>query len=265
MRKCKTSIFINTIHTRQHQHITHYILTTIFFDIHDSFVLFFLNENQIDSHQLILVIVCLALAGCEKRRAVLIEYQEPQKDYTRQLPPGELALRKITNPSQIPDFTLAFYNTEGLMEAIEHSLNYMAKSSSKSFYPYGDITHEHAVRSLQELKKLVTSGLSPQQMNAVLREKFDTYISVGCDDQGTVLFTGYYTPIFDGSPIRTDRFKYPLYKTPNDLLKGPDGTILGQKGRTARSGNILAGRIYKNPISFPATSLYGLATHLRFI
>jgi len=178
---------------------------------------------------LILVIVFLALAGCEKRRTVLIDHQEPQKDYTRQLPPGELALRKITNPSQIPDYTQACSDMNGLLEAIEHSLNYMAKPSSSAFYPYGDITHEHAIKSLQELKKLATAGLSPQQMNTVLREKFDTYISVGCDDQGTVLFTGYYTPIFNGSPIRTDIFKYPLYKSPNDLLKGPDGTILGQK------------------------------------
>ena len=179
---------------------------------------------------LILVIVFLALAGCEKRRTVLIDHQEPQKDYTRQLPPGELALRKITNPSQIPDYTQACSDMNGLLEAIEHSLNYMAKPSSSAFYPYGDITHEHAIKSLQELKKIATAGLSPQQMNTVLREKFDTYISVGCDDQGTVLFTGYYTPIFNGSPIRTDIFKYPLYKSPNDLLKGPDGAILGQKG-----------------------------------
>ena len=179
---------------------------------------------------LILVFVFLALAGCEKRRTVLIDHQEPQKDYTRQLPPGELALRKITNPSQIPDYAQACFDMNGLLEAIEHSLNYMAKPSSSAFYPYGDITHEHAIKSLQELKKFATAGLSPQQMNTVLREKFDTYISVGCDDQGTVLFTGYYTPIFNGSPIRTDIFKYPLYKSPNDLLKGPDGTILGQKG-----------------------------------
>jgi membrane-bound lytic murein transglycosylase A len=176
-------------------------------------------------------IALLVLAGCEKRNVVVSTYfPEPQKDYTRQLPPGELALRKITDPSQIPDFTKAFADTDGLLEAISNSLNYMNKPSSQKFYPYGGITHEHAVRTLQELKILVASGLSPQQMNTVLREKFDTYISVGFDNQGTVLFTGYYTPIFYGSPIRTDRYKYPLYKTPNDLLKGPDGNILGQKG-----------------------------------
>ena len=177
------------------------------------------------------VIVFLVLAGCEKRSVVVrTDFPEPQKDYTRQLPPGQLALRKITDPSQIPDYTKAFSDTDGLLEAISNSLNYMAKPSSQKFYPYGDITHGHALRSLQEIKKLVASGLTPGQMNTVLREKFDTYISVGCDNQGTVLFTGYYTPIFDGSLTRTERFKYPLYKAPNDLLKGPDGKILGQKG-----------------------------------
>ncbi len=110
---------------------------------------------------LILVIAFLALAGCEKRRTVLIDYQEPQKDYTRQLPPGKLALRKIVDPNQIPDYTQACSDTDGLKKAIANSLNYMAKPSSKKFYPYGDITHEHAVRSLRELEKLVTLKLSP--------------------------------------------------------------------------------------------------------
>ncbi|MFZ3115139.1 MAG: MltA domain-containing protein [Syntrophales bacterium] len=209
---------------------------------------------RITSLSLLLVIVFLALTGCQKRTSSLIlkDYPKPPKDYFRHLPPGELALRKITDPSQLPDYTLAFADTDRLQEAIANSLNYMAKPSSKKFYPYGDLTYERAVRSLRELEKLVALGLSPQQMNAVLRERFDTYISVGCDDQGTVLFTGYYTPIFDGSPIRTDRFKYPLYKPPADLLKGPEGTILGQRGpdgqikqylsrEEIQSSNVLAG------------------------
>jgi membrane-bound lytic murein transglycosylase A len=201
---------------------------------------------------LILVIAFSALAGCQKRSSVIIDTQEFQKDYTRQLPPGELALRKITDPKQIPDYTKACSDIDGLKEAIARSLSYMSKPSSKKFYPYGDITHERAVRSLRELEKLVTSGSSSQQINAALRERFDTYISVGCDDQGTVLFTGYYTPIFDGSPIRTDRFKYPLYKPPADLLKDHAGTILGRRGldgqirqypsrEDIQNSNILAG------------------------
>ena len=176
-----------------------------------------------------LVLVCLILTGCTKRSVIVrTDFPPPQKDYSRQLPPGELALRKITDPGQIPDYTKALSDLDGLLEAINRSLNFMSKPSSQKFYPYGDITHEQAVRTLQELKKLITSGLSPEQMNTVLREKFDTYISVGCDDQGTVLFTGYYTPIFNGSPVRTERFRYPLYKQPADLVKDSDGIIHGQ-------------------------------------
>ena len=179
----------------------------------------------------LLAIAFLVLTGCQKRTSsVFTDYPKSQKDYNRLLPPGELALRKITDPNQIPDFTLACSDTDHLQEAIANSLNFMAKPSSKKFYPYGDITYERAVRSLRELENLVSLRLSPQQMNAVLRERFDTYISVGCDDQGTVLFTGYYTPILEGSSINTDHFKYPLYKPPADLLKGPDGTFLGRRG-----------------------------------
>ena len=181
---------------------------------------------------LLSVMVFSALAGCEKRTSfVYKDYPKPptaEKDYYRQLPPGALALRKITDPGQIPDYTQACSDTDRLLEAISNSLNYLAKPSSQKFYPYGEITYEQALRSLRELKKLVAAGLPPGQMNTALREKFDTYISVGCDDRGTVLFTGYYTPIFDGSPMRTDRFRYPLYKQPADLVKGPDGAILGQ-------------------------------------
>ena len=31
------------------------------------------------------------------------------------------------------------------------------------------------------------------------------------------LFTGYYEPELDGSPVRTPRFAYPIYRRPPDL------------------------------------------------
>ena len=43
-----------------------------------------------------LAILAISLTGCHKAT---------KKDYNKQLPPGELALRKITNPADIPDFT----------------------------------------------------------------------------------------------------------------------------------------------------------------
>jgi membrane-bound lytic murein transglycosylase A len=151
-------------------------------------------------------------------------------DYDRPLPPGQLALRKITDPAQIPDFTAAFSNTADLRRAVERSLSYLSKPSSRNFYPYGrEISHDRVVRSLEAFLALLESGLDPAEMNQAIRESFDVYTSVGWDGRGTVLFTGYYTPIFNASRERTERFRYPLYQPPEDLVKGENGEILGRR------------------------------------
>jgi membrane-bound lytic murein transglycosylase A len=146
------------------------------------------------------------------------------------LPPGQYALRKITNPVEIPDFTMACLNLTDLREAIDNSRSYLNKPSSKQFFPVSGITHSKTQESLDAFAELLDSGLRGPQLNQAIREKFDVYISIGCDDIGTVLFTGYYTPIFNGSFTRTGRFEYPLYKQPDDLVKGPTGEILGRRG-----------------------------------
>jgi membrane-bound lytic murein transglycosylase A len=155
---------------------------------------------------------------------------EPVKPpYDNPLPPGQSALRKITNPYQIPDFTLACIDLKGLRESIGSSLNYLSKPSSKQFFPVDEITHHHTVRSLETFAELLDNGLTGSALNQAVRDKFDVYISVGCDDRGTVLFTGYYTPIFDGSEMPDGWYRYPLYNQPPDLVKGPDGEILGRR------------------------------------
>ena len=149
--------------------------------------------------------------------------------YDRPLPPGMHALRKITDPAQIPDFTMACTDLRDLRESIANSLSYLSKPSSRGFFPSGEITHARTVQSLEAFLELLESGLMGVQLNQAIREKFDVYISIGCDDHGTVLFTGYYTPIFDGSMERSAEFKYPLYRQPDDLVKGPNGEILGRR------------------------------------
>jgi membrane-bound lytic murein transglycosylase A len=149
--------------------------------------------------------------------------------YDKPLLPGQPALRKIINPAEIPDFTLACFDTEGLKPAVERSLNYLSKPSSKGFFPVGDISHQMAVDSLKEFLTLLDSGIKGAELDAAIRDKFDVYTSVGCDDNGTVLFTGYYTPIFEGSLKSSDQFKYPLYNQPDNLVKDANGETLGRR------------------------------------
>jgi membrane-bound lytic murein transglycosylase A len=155
--------------------------------------------------------------------------KETKIPYDRPLPPGASALRKITNPLEIPDFTMACLNLTDLREAIDHSRNYLRKPSSRQFFPVSGITHSQALESLDAFAELLDSGVRGPLLNQAIRNRFDVYMSIGCDDNGTVLFTGYYTPIFNGSLTRTEQFKYPLYEQPDDLVKEPTGEILGRK------------------------------------
>jgi len=172
-----------------------------------------------------LLLVVAAIWGCRARPERIAAPR-----YDRPLLPGEPALRKITDPYEIPDFTLACLDLDELQEAIGRSLNYLRKASSRRFFPCSGITHSQAVESLKAFSELLDSGLSGRGLNEAIQDKFDVYMSVGCDNNGTVLFTGYYTPIFDGSLVRTERFRYPLYKQPDNLVKGSDGEILGRRG-----------------------------------
>lgn len=148
---------------------------------------------------------------------------EAKKDYYRALPLGAHALRKITDPAMIPDFTPALRDLSGLSEQIDRSLNYLSKPSSlnPSFFPISGISHAQVVKSLKDFKTLIAEGGDPATLNQKVRNRFDVYMSIGCDDQGTVLFTGYYVPILDASRERTSEFTHPLYKLPANHVKDP--------------------------------------------
>ena len=171
----------------------------------------------------LMLFASLFFVGCKTAQ----EIEAPQ--YDKPLPPGAYALRKITDPSMYPDLTFACYELKDLREGVFNSLSYMSKPSSKQFFPMADITHERVVASLRAMAEMLDSGLYGQALNTEIRNRFEFYQSVGCDDKGTVLFTGYYTPIFDGSLQPSEKYKYPLYKQPTDLVKNEKGDILGQK------------------------------------
>ncbi|MFH0983135.1 MAG: MltA domain-containing protein [Planctomycetota bacterium] len=153
----------------------------------------------------------------------------PQPDYAAPLPPGELALRRITDPNRIPDFSPGFIFRTRLRDAVDRSLNYMSKPSSHSYFPYGDITHERAVASLKAFREVLDQARSGEELNDRVRQRFDVYESVGYNGEGIVWFTGYYRPIFDARLKQDAEFKYPLYGLPDDLVKDPEGNCIGRR------------------------------------
>ncbi len=74
------------------------------------------------------LLIAFVIVGCRSQ-------QEAKTPYDRSLLPGQPALRKITNPHEIPDFTMACLDLVDLRAAIDNSLNYLRKPSSRQFFP----------------------------------------------------------------------------------------------------------------------------------
>jgi membrane-bound lytic murein transglycosylase A len=175
----------------------------------------------------------VAAAACssppEKKAAPPPREVPVTKDYTRPLEPGRMALEKITDPAQIPDFGPGLRDRERLLRALDESVNYYRKPSSKKRFPYLTITHAQALGSLERFREILAAATDPVAFHRSLVAEFDVYRSVGCDGAGTVFFTGYCEPIYDGSLTRTEEFRYPLYGLPPELVKDEDGTPLGRR------------------------------------
>lgn len=71
------------------------------------------------------------------------------------------------------------------------------------------------------------------------RAFFETFFQpVMIADEAPALFTGYYEPELNGSLVRTQRFRFPIYRRPDELRSGQPFSTR----REIEEGNILANR-----------------------
>lgn len=74
-------------------------------------------------------------------------------------------------------------------------------------------------------------------------ERYFRAFRVNGDGTRDGLVTGYYEPVLNGSPVRTARFRYPLYRRPDDLLiVDLAGLYPELRGKTVR-GRLLGNRV----------------------
>ncbi|MEM9244725.1 MAG: MltA domain-containing protein [Cyanobacteria bacterium P01_F01_bin.153] len=108
---------------------------------------------------------------------------------------------------------------QNLLKSIDYSLRYMRTAKSVEVYrnyPVEEVTHDRVVRSLQRFRQLVVAAKSAKELQASVAREFDLYSSVGRDGRGEVYFTGYFVPVYRASRVRTDEFRYPLYRVPGN-------------------------------------------------
>jgi membrane-bound lytic murein transglycosylase A len=117
-----------------------------------------------------------------------------------------------------------------LQDSIDNSIGWFDAPSSKQWFPIEGVTHKQAKNSLIVLRKLFEETNSKEEFVQIIEERFNIYKSVGCDGEGTVLFTGYYSPDFYASKTKSATFNSPLYTRPTNLVTDPNtGTPLGRK------------------------------------
>lgn len=172
-------------------------------------------------------ITTLALAGA---LAVLAACSSTKPDYSKELPEGAPALLPLGPGEKRPDFQPDFAQRDEILPALDHSIAWTKKKSSAKWFPIEGVSSARALASLERFRDLLTTSKTAAEFDAKIGEEFTVYKSAGWNGQGGgVLFTAYCTPILPGSPVASAQYRYPLYALPPDLVKGPEGEILGQK------------------------------------
>ncbi|MEZ6193420.1 MAG: MltA domain-containing protein [Phycisphaerales bacterium] len=168
------------------------------------------------------VVLAGALPGCKRARV-----EAP--DYSRPLPPGAIALRRITDPARMPDLTSTSRQVSdpAFREALARSLEWYQIPSTQGLFPVAGISHVHAQTSAYAMQQVGQAG-SPMQALNQLKQEFDVYESVGWDGSGIVFFTGYYSPVFKASRTQAPGYEFPLYRRPGSLTTDPvSGAVTG--------------------------------------
>ncbi|MEM1107380.1 MAG: MltA domain-containing protein [Planctomycetota bacterium] len=175
-----------------------------------------------------LLLGLMVSSGCKKAEMVPVA---AAPDYARPLAPGAAALREVTDErrDRVLEEAAAQMGDSAFVEALGRSYDWFRIASTQQFFPLEWVTHARARASVEKLLELSESADARVRADR-LDALFGVYESVGYDGSGVVLFTGYFSPEYTASPVRTGKFQYPLYTRPDDLVSDPaTGAILGQR------------------------------------
>ena len=124
-----------------------------------------------------------------------------------------------TPPDQWPELADDM-DYDGLVEAARQSLAYLQKLPDNRSFRFGPDRYSkaHMILSLSSFAAFVETRPGHDALNDYLRRKYTLYRSPGAGAPPRVLFTGYYEPFLAGRLTADERFRYPVYGLPHDLV-----------------------------------------------
>jgi len=120
---------------------------------------------------------------------------------------------------KVPEFSDDM-SYDALAPSLEQSLVYLRTISPETCFSFGADTYsaDQMIASLKRFGLFLETNPPANALNRFIREHYRVYQSIGSDEAGRVLFTGYYEPFLKGSYQKSERFRYPLYTRPDDLV-----------------------------------------------
>ncbi|MGN7613089.1 MltA domain-containing protein [Magnetococcales bacterium HHB-1] len=129
-------------------------------------------------------------------------------------------------------------------KALEMSAGYYRKRPAKALYRFGNwqVSASDMALACEELAKVARLG-DPARLFSVLEKRYLLFHSIGRNSRGDVLVTSYYEPLLHGSMVQTDRFRFPLYERPDDLVSVDLGLFRAEWKGERITGRNAAGKL----------------------
>jgi len=152
-------------------------------------------------------LMLLAASGCSLFQKPVVQPEKPEADLIRMA------------KAEYPDFADSLF-LDNLTHGITKSLAYLNRVPAERTFRFGKDTYSalHLIRSLEVLRDAAEKRPDAAALNRLIAERYRVYRSIGGPETGAVLFTGYYEPHLQGSLTPDDRYRYPVYAMPADLL-----------------------------------------------
>ena len=163
---------------------------------------------------LLLLLVAVALTGCTRKMIDKPDAIPPGRELA-DVDAGSLESVDAGSLESVDDLDNA-----SLILAIDRSLQFYDGAGRDQMFHIADrpVGANQVKETLLAFRAIVQSGKSLEQKKKSIAEDFYLLSAAGQTGEGDVLFTGYYEPLLEGSWVRTDKYKYPLYRPPPDIL-----------------------------------------------
>jgi peptidoglycan lytic transglycosylase A len=122
--------------------------------------------------------------------------------------------------SQTPPVISDDLDPESLRAAIRQSSAYLRKLPPDRIVGEQPrrLTAKDVLDSLRAFENVLDHWRCAQCLAREIEARFDVVPSSADPALSDILFTGYYQPVIEGSLAPTEEYRYPLYRTPSDLI-----------------------------------------------